>query len=72
MQKIAGDGHPMTYLFHLYQSWKLAFLLLPMLVLAGWRRYPALVAAALVNLVLHQLIDHKEYRYIWLSVETLL
>ena len=72
MQKIAGDGHPMTYLFHIHQSWKLAFLLLPMLVLAGWKRYPAMVAAALVNLALHQLIDHKEYRYIWLTVETLL
>ena len=72
MQKIAGQGHPMTYLVLLFESWKLAFLLLPMLVVAGWRRYPALVAAALVNLALHQLIDHKEYRYIWLSMEIFL
>ncbi len=72
MQKIAGLGHPMMYLALLFESWKLAFLLLPMLVIAGWRRHPALFAAALVNLVLHQLIDHKEYRYIWLSMEILL
>lgn len=72
MQKIAGEGHPLTYLAHLYESWKLAFLFLPMLVIAGWRRHPAMIGAALVNLVLHQLIDHKEYRYIWLSVETFL
>ena len=31
-----------------------------------------MIAAALVNLALHQLIDHKEYRYIWLSVEIFL
>lgn len=30
-------------------------------------RYPALVACALVNLVAHTLIAHKEYRYILLS-----
>jgi hypothetical protein len=72
MQKIAGEGHPLTYLAHLYESWKLAFLFLPMLVIAGWRRQPAMIAAALVNLALHQLIDHKEYRYIWLSVEIFL
>lgn len=72
MQKIAGQGHPLMYLAQLYASWKLAFLLLPMLVIAGWRRHPALVAAALVNLALHQLIQHKEYRYIWLSMEIFL
>ena len=31
-----------------------------------------LLVAALVNLALHQLINHKEYRYIWLSIEILL
>ena len=30
------------------------------------------MAAAVVNLVLHQLIDHKEYRYIWLSMQIFL
>ena len=72
MQKIAGEGHPLMFLAQIYQSWQLAFFALPMLVVAGWRRHPALVAAALVNIALHQLIDHKEYRYIWLSIEALL
>lgn len=72
MQQIAGEGHPLTYLAFLYQSWKLAFFIVPILVVAGWRRHPALVVAALVNILLHQLIDHKEYRYIWLSIQALL
>ncbi len=72
MQQIAGEGHPLTYLAFLYQSWKLAFFVVPILVVAGWRRHPALVVAALVNILLHQLIQHKEYRYIWLSIQTLL
>ena len=72
MQKIAGEGHPLMFLAQVYQSWKIAFLALPMLVVAGWRRHPALLVAAIVNLVLHQMIEHKEYRYIWLSIEALL
>lgn len=72
MQEIAGLGHPLTYVALLFQSWKAAFLVLPILVVAGWRRHPALLVAALVNLALHQLINHKEYRYIWLSIEILL
>ena len=72
MQEIAGQGHPLTYVALLFQSWKLAFLALPLLIVAGWRRHPALVVAALVNVALHQLIQHKEYRYIWLSIDILL
>lgn len=72
MQQIAGEGHPLTYLAFLFESWKLAFFIVPILVVAGWRRHPALVVAALANILLHQLIDHKEYRYIWLSIQTLL
>lgn len=40
-------------------------------VLAG-RRYRPLLAAALVNIVVHSAIGHKEYRFIWLSTLTLL
>lgn len=72
MREIAGLGHPFTYVALLFQSWKAAFVVLPLLVVAGWRRHPALLVAALVNLALHQLINHKEYRYIWLSIEILL
>jgi hypothetical protein len=72
MQKIAGAGNPLMYLAFVFLSWNLAFFAIPILVIAGWRRHPALIAAALVNLALHHLIDHKEYRYIWLSIEAFL
>ena len=32
------------------------------------RRYRPLLAATLVNILVHSLIGHKEYRFIWLSV----
>lgn len=72
MLEIAGKGHPLTYVVLWVASWQFAILIIPFLMLVGWRRYPALAAAALVNLVLHQLIDHKEYRYIWLTMEIVL
>lgn len=72
MQAIAGAGQPIRYLLYLIESWQWALLVIPLLLLKGWRRHPALMAAALVNLVLHQLIDHKEYRYIWLSMQIFL
>lgn len=39
-------------------------------ILLAWsasRRFPALAAAAITNLIVHSLIAHKEYRYILLS-----
>ena len=43
---------------------------MPLLILAGIgaRRSPALAAAALVNFVVHSIIPHKEWRFIWLTV----
>ena len=72
MQAIAGAGQPERYLLYLIGSWQWALLAIPLLVVKGWRRQPALLAAALVNLVLHQMIEHKEYRYIWLSMQIFL
>lgn len=72
MQAIAGEGQPLRYVLYLIESWQLALPAIPLLLLAGWRRHKALMAAALVNLLLHQLIDHKEYRYIWLSMQIFL
>ena len=69
MQEIRGWVTCRLHVALLFQSWKAAFLVLPILVVAGWRRHPALLVAALVNLALHQLINHKEYRYIWLSID---
>nr|WP_294847070.1 hypothetical protein [uncultured Sphingomonas sp.] len=72
MRMIAGPGNPLMYAAMWVWSWQLAFLLVPFLAIVGWRRYPALMVAALVNLAFHQLVDHKEYRYIWLTVEIML
>ncbi len=41
--------------------------ILAVALLAG-PRYRALIVAALVNILVHSLIGHKEYRFIWLSV----
>ena len=72
MQAIAGEGQPLRYILYLIESWQWALPVIPLLLLAGWRRHRALMAAALVNLILHQLIEHKEYRYIWLSMQIFL
>jgi len=72
MQAIAGAGQPIRYLLYLIESWQWALLAIPLLLIKGWRRHPALMSAAIVNLVLHQLIEHKEYRYIWLSMQIFL
>lgn len=72
MQAIAGPGDTLAYAAMWVTSWGPVALAIPILAMIGWRRYPALAAAALVNLVLHQLVDHKEYRYIWLTMEIVL
>ena len=66
-----GTAPPSAYLATLRYYW--AFALVPMLVLVAVvrRQYPALLAAALANLALHMAIGHKEYRFIWLTVEIL-
>ena len=53
-----------------YSKWAVV----PILVFIawGWRRNPALLAAALLNIAVHQFVGHKEYRYLWLSIEILL
>lgn len=53
------------------EAWpRLVVWMVPILALAaiGARRYPAIAAMAVVNLVFHSLIAHKEYRFILLSV----
>lgn len=40
-------------------------------ILYGWRQAPGLLAAAAVTLVIHSLIPHKEYRFIFLAFTVL-
>ena len=49
----------------------MAPLIVAMSFLAG-RRYALLMIAAWANIAVHQLIGHKEWRYLWFSVEILL
>lgn len=66
-----GVAGPLAYFQLLWLHWGIAtpaLLLLPLLV---WRRYPGLFWAAIVNLLVHMAIGHKEYRFLWLTVHVL-
>ena len=54
--------------WHLYGPGVVA---LVVLAGVGGRRYPHLLGAAVVDLLVHSLIAHKEYRFIFLSTELL-
>ncbi|MDE1918138.1 MAG: hypothetical protein KGJ57_09160 [Sphingomonadales bacterium] len=63
-----GVEPPQTYVIWLFEHLgPFAPFMLAGAFLAG-KAYRPLAAAALVNLLLHSLIAHKEYRFIWLSV----
>lgn len=70
--KDIGGVSPWTFLQTLPQAWGMAVLLIPFLAAFAWRREPALIAAALVNLAVHQLVGHKEERYLLLTTQSLL
>jgi phosphatidylinositol glycan class B len=64
----AYGGHPFgEYLGNLMVLWSVAILPLALAVWRGWRRAPWLLGVALVNLLFHSLISHKEHRFIFLS-----
>jgi phosphatidylinositol glycan class B len=53
----------------LWLHWQLAMVPILLCAMRGARRSPALAMAALVNLVVHLAIGHKEYRFILLTGE---
>lgn len=67
-ERFGVDG--ISYYFRLlivrWGAWTPALMLLPLLVAS---RYPGLFLAAVVNLAVHTAIGHKEYRFIWLTIE---
>jgi hypothetical protein len=71
MKEIGGVDH-FYYLQAIPYYWKWAIVPIIGFAIYGWRRSPALLAAALVNMVVHQLVGHKEYRYLWLSIDIIL
>lgn len=64
-----GKASPFYYLYHLAVFWLPGIVFIPVLAVIGSRRHRALLVAAVVNLLFHQLFGHKEYRFIWLSVQ---
>lgn len=62
-----GTAPIYNYFFDIWTNWKWLSLILPFPILVAAYRYPALFGTALVNLLFHMLIAHKEYRFIFLS-----
>lgn len=57
-----------AYLVNFLIVWSAAIVLPLAAIWRGARHAPLLLAVALVNLVFHSLIEHKEYRFVFLSV----
>jgi phosphatidylinositol glycan class B len=63
-----GVAPAITYLFIFWMMWSVAIVPLSFAIWDGWRRAPLLLATAAANIAFHSLIEHKEYRFIFLSV----
>jgi hypothetical protein len=71
MKEIGGHDD-WYYLKAIPHYWKWAVVPIVIFAVWGWRRNPALLAAALLNIAVHQFVGHKEYRYLWLSIDIIL
>jgi GPI mannosyltransferase 3 len=67
-----GETPAITYVASFWFMWSIAIVPLMLFVVRGWRYAPELVWVAVVNIVFHSLIGHKEYRFIFLSVALLI
>ena len=70
--KEIGGVETWYYVKAIPHYWKWAVVPILVFLAHGWRRNPALLAAALLNIAVHQFVGHKEYRYLWLSIDVLL
>jgi hypothetical protein len=66
-----GVSPPWWYLKAIVGLWGWATIPIMAAALIGARRYPSLFVAALVNLAVHSLVPHKEYRFILLTTSLL-
>ena len=71
MRAIGGVSHA-TYAIDVLRYWSLAAPAILLAAVMAGKRYRPLVIAAVVNILVHQLIGHKEWRYLWLSTHILL
>ena len=67
-----GVAPAIAYLHLLSVIWSGAAMLLLCALWRGWRHAPLLIVAAVVNIAFHSSIEHKEYRFIFLSVVLLI
>jgi phosphatidylinositol glycan class B len=67
-----GTLPAIAYVSWLLEIWRWWLVAVAIGVRFGWRQCPALAAAALVTLLVHSGIAHKEYRFIFLPVAALL
>lgn len=67
-----GGLSPWVYLASVFSCWLAGIVIIPLLAALVWREYRALLLAAAVNLVFHQFIGHREYRFIWLTLQIVL
>ncbi len=66
-----GVSPPLTYVTWLLQMWLVCAIPLAIGLRTGWRACPPLLGAAAVTIAVHMLIGHKEYRFIYLAVVTI-
>ena len=71
MRKIGGVSHS-RYLIDMVRYWAFAAPFILLLALLAGKAFRPLLIVALVNIVVHQLIGHKEWRYLWFSMQILL
>ncbi len=71
MRKIGGVSH-WTYIVEYAAHFRFVGPFMLVASLFAGKRYRPLLAAALVNIVVHQMIGHKEWRYLWFSMQILL
>lgn len=65
--------HPATdYLANFLLMWSAPVALLLWAIWRGWRHAPLLLWTAIANLAVHSAIGHKEHRFVFLSVATLI
>jgi len=61
-----------AYVGSFWFMWSIAIVPLALFIVRGWRHAPELACAAFVTIAFHSLIGHKEYRFIFLSVASLI
>ena len=67
-----GVSPAIAYLHLLAIIWSGATVLMLCALWRGWRHAPLLIVAAVTNIAFHSSIEHKEYRFIFLSIVLLI